>query len=607
MKFKHLICILLSILILCGCAPELPASIPSTPATEPTGPAADTPQPDQEAVFRQLFNLENKITIRLDMAEDEIAKMQADHARYAGFGSKSPIYRMADLEITIETETGTASYRISQVGVRMKGNTSRTDFYNDEDGIYNLIHLKISFQETFDDPEYYGDEALKWSKEERAARKKRTFATLEKLDMKWNKCDDSSYIKEHYAYEMYRANGLLAPHTNLASVDWSGLHMGVYTVYEPIDKIFLEKNLPDTQLGGDLYKLGWTGSGANFTSTASIGIEDEDAGKFYCYDLKTNKKSSTHEALKNLITTLNSGNVSKNTFETLVDTDYFLRYAAVSYFLGNPDDLRNNYNNCYIYFRGDTDQLLVIPYDYDRCLGVTKQWNPTGDGVTSDNPFSTVLAADGSTQKNPLFLYSVCAGGYYVNAFAALLSEMRSSQWLTTDHFLKLAALAEQNYAQDTAPGKAFGNAGGYRFSIDPHKTSAFSSQDNISFDEYMQAKRATLSKYLENVDEYASGSPQIPSDFYIRAEFTNWEMRDGWALTQGIDGTWHIQLSGAEPLRFKIYSQSRNSWYGSEHLTDTDIPWQTDDHTNILLPPGSYLVIFGPENNAISITQSES
>lgn len=489
MAIKRYFCIFLAALMLCGCAPNIPSSPSSTQPKEAT---------EQEILFQQLFDLENKITIRLDMDASQLAKMQADHTYYSSKGSKSPIYRMADLEITIETEQGATSYRIEQVGVRMKGNTSRTDFYSETDGIYNLIHLKLSFQETFDDPQYYGDDALQWSEEARKTRKNRTFATLEKMDLKWNRCDDSSYIKESYAYEMYRGNGLLAPHTNLASLDWSGLHMGVYTIYEPIDKVFLEKNLPAEQLGGDLYKLGWTDTGASFTDTSSIGIEDEDAGRFYCYDLKTNKKSSSHEALIHLITSLNGDGLSKDTFAALVDVDAFLRYAAVSYFLGNPDDLRNNYNNCYIYFRGDTGQLLVIPYDYDRCLGVTKQWNPTGDGVTSDSPFSTTLAASGAEQKNPLFLSSVCAGGYYVREFAAVLSELSGSRWLDVDYFLEYAALAEKNYAADTAPGKAFANAGGYCFTIDPHKTSDFSSQDNLSFADYVHAKRAALAQYLQ-------------------------------------------------------------------------------------------------------------
>ena len=32
-------------------------------------------------------------------------------------------------------------------------------------------------------------------------------------------------------------------------------------------------------------------------------------------------------------------------YASVVDIDNFLAYAAVSYIVGNPDDLRNNYNN----------------------------------------------------------------------------------------------------------------------------------------------------------------------------------------------------------------------------------------------------------------------
>ena len=55
--------------------------------------------------------------------------------------------------------------------------------------------------------------------------------------------------------------------------------------------------------------------------------------------------------------------------------DNFLKFEAVSYFLGNPDDLRNNYNNYYIYFNKSTGKMIFIPYDLDRCLGVTNGWD----------------------------------------------------------------------------------------------------------------------------------------------------------------------------------------------------------------------------------------
>ena len=611
MKIKAAICLLLTVLLLCSCAPGITPATTTQPTTGPiqgsqNGPltglpiSMDTAQGDEDALFGRLFDLNNKISLRLHMDESQIAKLQKDYENYSSWGSKSPIYRMADLEVTVGTDT----YYIRQVGVRMKGNTSRTDFYSPKEGIHSLIHLKLDFQETFDDPDYYGSEALTWDAADREARKDRTFATLEKLDLRWNKCDDSSYIKEYYAYEMYRDQGVPAPHTNLATLNWSGLHMGVYTINEPIDKIFLKKYLPEEQQGGDLYKLGWSHVGASFTAVDSIGIEDEDAGKFYAYDLKTNKKTSTHESLTKIITALNSGNVTKEGFAQLVDVEEFLRYSAVSYLLGNPDDLRNNYNNCYIYFRGDTGQMMVFPYDFDRCLGVTHEWNPTGDGVTSDDPFSTRLAADGGEQKSPLFLYSICAGGYYVRQFAADLKAVSESKWMDTDHFLQIAALAQKNYGADIATGKVFRNNADHSQVLDPHKTSDFASQGNISFAQYVAAKKKALEKGLQNVDKYDTHDPAVPVDLYLRADFTDWAVQPGWALEPVGDGRWQIRLDLDKEARFKIFSQAENKWYGSEVLSEqTAVQWDTDGHTNIVLEKGSYLVIFDRATKTVTVT----
>ena len=352
MKFR-LIIFLLCLSILMGCSAQQDAN------------SGEISTPTDEALFTLLFDIENKITLQLDMSDAELEKMQSDYDFYDQKASKSPIYRMADLKVAIATPEGKIyAYTIEEVGVRMKGNTSRTDFYSSGEGIYNIIHLKLSFQETFDDEAYYGSEAKAWDEEARMERQNRTFATLEKLDLRWNRCDDGTYLKEFFAYETYRQNGVLAPCTNLCSFDWAGIHMGVFTINEPVDKVFLGKYLPEEALGGDLYKCGWAGSNnASFFNTNSIGIEDEDSGKFYAYDLKTNKKTSTHESLTTLIKSMNGGNVTKEGLADLVDMDNFLPFCAVSYLLGNPDDLRNNYNNCYLYFRADNGKAMFIPYD----------------------------------------------------------------------------------------------------------------------------------------------------------------------------------------------------------------------------------------------------
>lgn len=558
----------------------------------------------EQQLYEELFDIVNKIELRLDMTDEELAKMQADYEAYDLQGSKSPIYRIGKLTVTITTpENVTYTHTIDEVGVRMKGNTSRTDFYSKEDGIYNIIHLKLSFQETFDDADYYGADAQNWTEEARSERKNRTFATLEKLDLRWNRCDDGTYLKEYFAYETYRQYGVLAPRTNLASFDWAGTHMGVFTINEPVDEAFLAKNLPQEALGGDLYKIGWAGNqNGSFTSTKSIGIENEDTGSFYAYDLKTNKKTSEHQSLINLIQKLNSGNVTKESFAELVDMETFLPFCAVSYLLGNPDDLRNNYNNSYIYFRADDGKAVLIPYDYDRCLGITAHWNPTGDGVTSDNPFSLKQAATNSTQESPLFQRSVTAGGFYVREYAQILDEIANSEWFTYQNFEQLYRVAQANYGSLTQPGKVFRNTEGLYLCFDLNRTSDFSSNGNISMKEYLDAKNNTLTHYLAEVDKYADFKQETPATWYIRCDMTNWQNDSDYAMTEKT-GLVSIQINVHKQIRLKVYHDKTGRWYGSECISeDSAVPFATDAHTNIILNEGSYRITFDPTTETITL-----
>lgn len=591
MKFR-LVIILLCVSLFMGCTPG------------PDAGNAASHSPTEEELFSLLFDIQNKISLQLDMTDAELAKMQADYEKYDKNGSKSPIYRMADLKITITTpEQQVYSYTIEEVGVRMKGNTSRTDFYSSSEGIYNVIHLKLSFQETFDDEAYYGADAKVWTEAERTERKDRTFATLEKLDLRWNRCDDGTYLKEYFAYETYRRNGVLAPHTNLCSFAWAGIHMGVFTINEPVDEIFLAKNLPEEALGGDLYKCGWGGSNnASFTNTNSIGIENEKEGKFYAYDLKTNKKTSTHASLTALIKALTGGSVTKESFAQLVDLDSFLPFCAVSYLLGNPDDLRNNYNNCYLYFRADNGKAMIIPYDFDRCLGITAHWNPTGDGVTTDNPFGTTILATSEDQKNPLILYSVASGGYYVREYADILSQIAQSDWFRFETFEGIYEIAESNYAQLAKPEKQFHNTEGLHMAFDIQRTSDFSSTGNISIREYLDTKLETLRNYLADVDKYADAQIEVKPVWYIRSDFTDWQNDDRYAMTEE-SGLISIKLTSSSECRLKIYNDNTGHWYGTECIgEDCTVPYTTDDHANIILQPGTYWIRIDPVTEEITL-----
>ena len=560
----------------------------------------------EEELYQQLFDPNNKIKLDLDMSGAELQKLQDDYDHYRGFGSKSPIYRMGTLRIAITTAAGTTVYRINEVGARMKGNTSRTDFYNSNDGIYKYIHLKLDFQETFDDPTYYGSSAKQWaSEEERDARKDRTFAALEQLELRWNKCYDPTYLRETYAYELYRSEDVMAPLTNLCSFDWSRNHMGVFCIVEPVDKAFLEKRFDGDDADGDLYKCGWTNQPCNFTNTNSIGIEDEDQGKFYCYDLKNNKKTSTHAALKNLINKLNSPSLTKEGLAQIVDMDNFLRFAAVSYFLGNPDDIRNNYNNFYLYFVPSTGKAMFIPYDYDRCLGITYEWNPTGNGVTEDDPFGEKIAASdnngGQGQKSPLFLKTVVKGGFYVKEFAEVLKDVATNDLLKIATFESWFYRANNLYCDDVKPSREFYNAGGRDFKF----TLADNVGGNLSMKTYLTKKMATYNRYIATVDDILDYERPEQTIYYIRGDFNNWQDTPQYAMTIK-DNKASITISiSSNQNRFKVYNSVQQLWYGTLDMSeDTTVPYETaGNHDNIRLKAGRYKIVFDLDTMKITIT----
>ena len=577
----------------------------STTSSKDDEPNLDQFDPDELAVFEEFFNPENHVDLYLDISNAELKKIQKDYETYSSKGSKSPIYRMADLYITITKPDGDEMhFTYEQVGVRMKGNTSRTNFYSDSKGMYNLVHFKISFQETFDDEAYYGSDALTWTNDAaRKERKNRTFATLEKIDIRWNKNDDYTYIREQYAYELYREQGVLAPHTALASVDIGSDHAGVWLVYEPIDKVFLEKNRPESALGGDLYKLGWTNEGATFTSFSSYGVEDEDAGKFYVYDLKTNKKTSDHSALRNLISTLNSSSLTKDRFASVVDVENFLAYAAVSYIVGNPDDLRNNYNNTYIYFRADTNQVMFIPYDMDRGLGVNKDWNPSGNHMTKDSPFSNKAIGNNSTQKNPLFTKGILNSSFYKNEYTEVLKTLAESDMLKVSTFTDNFNIAKGLYASEAKTSKTYSNAGGHSFSFDINK----SNDSNMSFSNYITAKLKTLSNeigsYVPDDDNTGSGdnggtgTPDTNMDLYLRGNFNNnnWTNQSQYKMQHIGNGVYSVSVTCTSSLfKFKIYNNKTGEWYNKvdESKTTTWFEYQGSNE-NVQVQSGTYTIYY--------------
>ncbi len=463
-------------------------------------------QTSYEQGLLDLFNFQNEVKFNINISVAELKQLTEYHNL-----KNEESYRICSVDIAY----GDLILHFENVGIRQKGNTSRGVVVNG-DGSLELRHYKINFAETFDDE--FRTDHYQISDEELLYRQERTLFGLEKIDIRFNRNKDATYLKEAYAYEMYRAAGLLAPRTNLANVtmniDGNLQNAGVYLMIETIDKAFLKRNLLKEYTTGDLYKLGWSNEGASFEKNDSylFGVETQYAngdGTFrtekFPYDLKTNKKTSTHADIKAFIGQIvraTSANIH-TIMEEYSYYDEYVKYMAISYLLGDPDDLRGNHNNTYVYFVPSTNgvsKILFMPTDHDRALGATggAGGNPTGDFCTNNGPFSPQTGY--SRTYNPLFHKTIINSGDGFNLgndqikadYIEKIEQIIASGWMNLDTFNIYYNAAVLHYQDDLILGDRFNNED-VTFSLEENNTP--SGDWNLSVEVYLRLKVETFNK----------------------------------------------------------------------------------------------------------------
>ena len=383
--------------------------------------------------YLKLWNPTTRVNISIKMSQQAaefINQYQSDHNNSTYFDYYVP----CDVVITLNDNT----YTFEEVGIRQKGNMSRTTILVGNNlSLNSLGHYKLSFKQTFDGDEYTNIEALRpfkkvWDDSSaRKARKNRTLFDMEKIDIKWNRNDDETKVKQSYALKLFRENGVLAAHSTLANInmqiDEKTPINTTYEVFECIDESFIKKHFSANDASGDLYKCTYTDGGpANFSNSYTvgnqIGAEDNTTNYHPVYDLKTNKKkNTTHTDLKNLRSIINDKTSSaeqyKTNIEQYLDMTSFMRYESIAYLLGNFDDMRNNANNYYLYIPNSSKKAYIIPYDFDRCLGTGCEGRK--DYMTDFSPESTKMQCNNGWQNINLYWRTVCSttesGSGYAN------------------------------------------------------------------------------------------------------------------------------------------------------------------------------------------------
>ncbi|MDE5547861.1 MAG: CotH kinase family protein, partial [Clostridia bacterium] len=320
---------------------------------------------------------------------------------------------------------------------------------------------------------------------------------------KYNSTGDETYVREMYAMKLFRENGVVAPNITLCSVtalekDSVKRNLGLYRIHECIDEAFIARNIEEQV--GDLWKCTYTKTGAADMTTNGlenkIGVEDELKGKFYSYDKKTNKKKDKvtglrdFSSMRNFISAVNTSGADLSKY---LDTEQFAKFEAVNYLLGNPDCIRNNYNNYYLYFRKSDGKAIIIPYDYDRCLGLTYQWNPTGSASMYLEPYTRRIAANGDSQANPIYRGLICKGaptdsGSTLMKYRSNLLALSNSALVTVTAFNAYKDNYKSRY------GKYVSQA------LDTNAL-AFDNNKygNVAYSTYIQTKLNTLKSNIDN------------------------------------------------------------------------------------------------------------
>ena len=363
--------------------------------------------------------------------------------------------KYADLyfPVTLNLKMNGKELTYYEVGMRMKGNTSRTQFLDEHTKDFiACISFKLSFNELWDE-DIYESFGLKkeWKKSthpEWKVRDDRTFmcdssgkSGMKKIDVKWNKSPDPSLVMQPFVFSFFQRNGLISQNSTLATLKMNDTRFGVVTINEPIDKHLLRRYFDTDSAKGDLYKVGWgeTEAGNNDWVKGSLRYEDlrfdsegkllargivgeEDKFNYYtpAYDAKeyNSKIDNPFEKIVNLMRVLKDlegKQVAEYAplLEEVIDVSSFLRYAALCYLTGNPDDMRNSGNNYYIFFNpSEGNKAYFIPYDYDWSLNIN--WY----GGTLDNlsPYHSKHEGDGRKwQSNRLFWATIINKDHHSN------------------------------------------------------------------------------------------------------------------------------------------------------------------------------------------------
>lgn len=313
------------------------------------------------------------------------------------------------LKCSVLFENEKVKESIENVGIRLRGNTSRT---------HPKRSFKLKFTE-FDGPKFYG---------------------YKKFNLKAEN-NDPSCIREHTSLSVYRAANVPAARSHFAKVYLNNEYMGLYTNVEQVDDEFCDTRFNSES--GNLYKCNWGASLSNNNDAYNNGL----------FELETNKDINDRSILENFIDVLNNTSESefKTEIEKVLNVDNALRFLAVEAILGHWDGYAYNKNNYYIHENPESKKIEFIAYDVDNTFGI--DWIP-GDWAKRD-----LLNWASESEERPLHNTLLEVPEYY-EKYVSILWELLNGPFNEDElfpEFDRLRSMLSDAVENDTYYPQTFG------------------------------------------------------------------------------------------------------------------------------------------------------
>jgi len=230
------------------------------------------------------------------------------------------VYQPASVSIT--TADGVTT-NISNIGVRLKGQATRTN-------LYGKAAMKLKFDAFVDNQKFMG----------------LTRMTLNSM------VQDPSYLREATAYRFYRAMGLIAPRTTYSWVTVNGADFGLYANIESVDSQMVKR---------------WVEPKHIYSSNCYMA--DLTYSQSWCFD--TNYGDANRSDLNAAIAvSIYDGETWWNEVNKVADMTSVINLMAADLYSSNWDGYTDVVQNNYYIVFDQSNKLRIIPWGQDQAFPI---------------------------------------------------------------------------------------------------------------------------------------------------------------------------------------------------------------------------------------------